>query len=389
MPRSGELSSGVGPEVSDRSRAVRVVTERDLAELLSAAPHAWARARGKDPEEVCRVAHEHGVLPLLAETRARFGTWPDGPLETRLRGEACRGAARDLLQERALRDVATQWVQADIPVVVIKGAALAYSEYARPDLRPRHDTDLLIRLSDRSRLRELLRASGYEPVAQHDGALVMYQESYKTRVGGVAHHVLDVHWRIANPQPFGDVVGIDDLWPHTVEASTLVPGVRVPARAHALLIACVHLVAHHASAPRLIWLHDIHLLAGSLEPHEWSTFVSLARTRRVTAVCRHSLARAAELFGTLVPPSAAQQLSDPTLAEPTAPYLLDGRTHMAHVWGDLRALGWADRWRLARQHLFPSARYMRLVYAPTAAVPLPFLYAQRVWRGARKWLDRP
>jgi hypothetical protein len=44
--------------------------------------------------------------------------------------------------------------------------------------------------------------------------------------------------------------------------------------------------------------------------------------------------------------------------------------------------------RLVRQHLFPSAHYMRGVYAPASTAPLPVLYARRAWRGARRWLAR-
>jgi hypothetical protein len=31
---------------------------------------------------------------------------------------------------------------------------------------------------------------------------------------------------------------------------------------------------------------------------------------------------------------------------------------------------------------------MREIYAPDSTVPLPALYMQRAWRGARRWLAR-
>jgi hypothetical protein len=73
----------------------------------------------------------------------------------------------------------------------------------------------------------------------------------------------------------------------------------------------------------------------------------------------------------------------------TSAYLASGRRHVQHVWWDLRSLAtWGERSRLMRQHLFPSARYMRQVYAPASQAPLPWLYARRVWHGAQKWLAR-
>ena len=43
---------------------------------------------------------------------------------------------------------------------------------------------------------------------------------------------------------------------------------------HALLVACIHRVAHHRGTERLIWLLDIHLLASRLEEREWTALVS-------------------------------------------------------------------------------------------------------------------
>ena len=42
--------------------------------------------------------------------------------------------------------------------------------------------------------------------------------------------------------------------------------------------------------------------------------------------------------------------------------------------------------RLAREHLFPSAEYMRTMYAPYSSAPLSFLYTVRLVRGALKWI---
>jgi hypothetical protein len=53
----------------------------------------------------------------------------------------------------------------------------------------------------------------------------------------------------------------------------------------------------------------------------------------------------------------------------------------------MRSIGQALK--LARQHVLPPADYMREVYAPASSAPLPWLYARRVWRGARRWLARP
>jgi hypothetical protein len=61
---------------------------------------------------------------------------------------------------------------------------------------------------------------------------------------------------------------------------------------------------------------------------------------------------------------------------------------MNRILDDLsRAAGWRAPARLALAHLFPPAAYMRRTYAPSSGAPLPWLYARRVARGFRKWME--
>ena len=56
---------------------------------------------------------------------------------------------------------------------------------------------------------------------------------------------------------------------------------------------------------------------------------------------------------------------------------------------DLQALpDWRMRSRLLRQHLLPSASYIRAKYGVRSDVALPALYVWRVLRGVPKWFRR-
>jgi hypothetical protein len=93
-------------------------------------------------------------------------------------------------------------------------------------------------------------------------------------------------------------------------------------------------------------------------------------------------------FATTVPPGLRQVDPGSAEAEKSALYL-ERQRHVTRVYWDLQALpGWTERLRLVRQHLFPTERYMRTVYAPASHAPLPVLYAVRALRGARKWMAR-
>ena len=347
-------------------------------------------ARG-DWTAVTRRLEHHGVLPLLAEVLLAEPDVPAG-VRTSLQHDATRHAATDLVREFELTNLLDALDHAGAGALVMKGAHLAYSHYARPDLRPRIDTDLLVADAAGPTAQQVLGGLGYEPAGQVSGTLVTYQSSHIKRREQGASHIVDVHWRVANPQAFARVLSYDELASQAVPLPRLGPSARGLSDVHALLVACVHRVAHHFDADRLIWIYDIHLIASRLDAEGWRRSVDLAVNRRVATVCLQGLRRAQQTFHTAVPVEVFETLeSRAGLADQaTAAYLTPSRRRRVQVLtSDLRALSsWTDRLRLVREHLFPSAPYMRNVYAPDSAAPLVLLYARRGLRGARKWLAR-
>jgi hypothetical protein len=358
-----------------------------LAAALGGDASAAAQLARLDPGVVCGAANHHGVLPLLADRLPSWTALPES-FRSRLQDEASRHLAADLGREAELRQCLTALDRAGIAALVMKGAHLAYRYYARPDLRPRIDTDLLVPPDARHDVDRTLVAAGYVRRAEMSGELVTSQAMYVKRQGNAVLHAVDVHWRVANPQVFAGVLALDELSRDAERLPTLGPTARGLSPVHALLMACVHRVAHHYDTDCLIWLYDIHLIASDLNAGEWRSFVSLARDRSVVAVCRQGLASAQEAFGTTWP--ALVDAEGTALgSEPTAAYLSGDRRLAGHLWLDLRALpSWSRRWQLVKEQVFPPARYMRDVYAPASMAPLPVLYTRRVLHGARKWLAR-
>jgi hypothetical protein len=362
---------------------------RALLSAVISGDRAAAAALGHfDPEAIRRVARRHGVLPLVAD---RCASWDAaGPVADLLRSDAMAHAAADLVREVELGRVLDGLAAADVDVLLLKGAQLAYTHYMRPDLRPRADTDLLVRAGARGAAHDALVALGYDAPAQVSGDFVTHQAFYARHRQGVAVHGVDLHWRIANPQLFARLLTFQELWSTAVPIPALGTTARGLSSVHALLLACVHRVAHHYDDDCLIWLFDIHRIASRLSAGEWETFLSLADARDVMTICRQGLDRAEGEFGPALPASLRQ---DGRLGrretEATATFLTRDRAQLENLASDLRALeSWSDRWRLVREHLFPPSQYMRDVYAPSSRAPLALLYARRAVLGARKWLTR-
>ncbi|MEQ1870663.1 MAG: nucleotidyltransferase family protein [Vicinamibacterales bacterium] len=370
------------------SRISSQVLESLLAAIVRLDIEAIARAPHVDAALLCAAAEGPGLVALVADALDDLphvsAAW-----RSRCSQRARELAAIDIVKESEFHGLLDDLADGNHPFILMKGAQLAYSLYARPDLRPRIDTDLLIPHSSLDRTLALLRKRGYAALgAQQEGDLLRYQVTVVKRAEGT-DHVVDVHWRVMDPHPLAHVLDYDSVarWACTIpRLGSAVLGLD---EAHALLLACVHRLAHHRGSRPLIWLFDIHMLAQSLAADQWERFLEECSRMRVAAVCARGLRDARATFATVVP---AHVLSDgrltPSTNDASTRYLRASRPAEALL-GDLHAMpAWRDRVRLMKQYVCPPAAYMRNVYAPNSRLPLPLLYVVRLLKGSPKWLAK-
>ena len=155
-----------------------------------------------------------------------------------------------------------------------------------------------------------------------------------------------------------------------------------------LLHTCVYRTLHIASpyfvdgvtyygGDRLIWAHDIHLLAGSLSDAQWHRFVTLARRQRVARVYLDGIMIAARSLGTDIPVSIVNDLGE-VRGESASTCLLDAR-QFGRSWQDLCAVrGWRRKLAYAGLRMLPSPAFTRGKYPRIAMLPLALLYARRM-----------
>lgn len=344
--------------------------------------------------ELMEEARRQGLHVLVAGRlrEPAFSSWPSdvrAAFDRELRSaavveEACRAEIDRVL---------TALANAGVSGLLFKGTPLAYTHYPAPWLRPRMDTDLLVAGPDRETAVRTLETLGYTRAPLVDGSLIMRQAEYvKVSPSGI-EHTIDLHWRIGNPQPVADLLSFDELLRRAVPVPPLGSAARALCPEHALLVAAVHHVAHHAAGPRLIWRYDIHLVASAMIADELRSFARCAVEKRVARVCASELNAARATFGTClaVEPGVLDNIfagADPD--EPSARYLKSPGPRVGRLLVELRLLPtWRARAQLLRQHLFPSPSYMRQVYRHTHPILLPVLYAHRVLTGIWAWFKRP
>jgi hypothetical protein len=362
-----------------------------LAAVLRGESVSWG-ALGVEPADFLAACAEEDLTDLVHRRLAARppADWPQSVLGE-LERVAREDAAREALRRRELTAVLDALAASGIRPILIKGTPLAYTVYEEPSLRPRGDTDLLIRRDERESVRRVTGALGYEATNYSDGEFLFHQfEMAKDDAFGVPH-ALDFHWKISTESVFADLLVYEEL----AGASASVPALGASARGagpvHALLLACVHPVMHHRDLERLIWLYDIHLLASRVTASALDGLARLAVRKGVAAICAHELELAHARLGTRVPEPVLRALAAAGPAEPSAAYLEPERRWSDELVSNVRGLTrWSDRLRLLREVAFPSPGYMLRAYRldafAAAGALLPALYVHRGLRGLWKVL---
>lgn len=350
----------------------------DFIHTVPLPPWTGAILRGEvrewpEPPQVTAL-EQHAVVPLV------YARLP----HPALREIALRAAAAELLRLEDLRELLAGFAARGVPLLIVKGTALAYDLYEAPELRPRADTDLLIDRRDVGRVRALFAELGYEARLLSGDPHANRQQAFAGRDSFGVEHVYDVHWDIANTPIVRDALRFDELLARSMALPRIAGAARAPSHSDALLLACIHRVAHHHDSDRLIWLYDIHLLRARLSRAEQEEFWLRAAERRVVAICKRSFELAEEWFGAMDWVMPAVVPDD----EPSASFLDRGRTRGAALASDLKALGWRARLERLRDLAMPPAAFVRASFpnAPRAALPLLYLY--RAARGVARLFYR-
>lgn len=370
-----------------------LVADRDAAEWLAEVLRGEDSGLGRlDPAvlETCvQAAVHHGVAPLLHHVLSQSDAWQRWPASLRemVSRPAQHAMALEMWRSRDLGELLGRFEAAGIRYLLMKGAGLAFTHYEQPYLRDRCDTDLLF--ADQAafdRAWALLESLGYQRRATLSGDFVGYQHCCWKPLGSDIHQVLDCHIRVNDYLFFAEALGFEELMADSVSIPELAPSARTLGPVHALLLACMHLVATipMGDAGRLIWLYDLHLLAGSFDDSDWERFLALARERSICGTCVHSLEAASAFFPVAVTEPVMAALRAAAASEPFKPG--EDMKRWRYYFQVLRSTpGVGGKARLLREHFIPAPDYLMAKYGTTNRLALPWLYVHRVFAGLRRY----
>jgi hypothetical protein len=258
-----------------------------------------------DWNEVTQGSARHRIIPLLylriRTLSLRANIPPD--IDQKLREIYLHTSWKNMQRYYELSKVLRALQDNHIPVIVLKGAALAGSIYQNIALRPMCDVDLLVRCEDIHRIDEVLPELGFRAVTvpiskrcmqwirhmKYTNGTIMIE--FHPKIPGVLS--LDP-WANASPARIGSadtlMLGAEDL----------------------LLHLCLHLDHHLCTgSSTLIWWCDIiKLLKHYQKELNWDYVMRVAKENRIEAAIRRILHTIDEVFDICIPADVLSQPKD-------------------------------------------------------------------------------
>ena len=280
------------------ARGDLTVEEQRRARGLLAQPLAW--------RDILRSADEHGVFPAVVRNLRRLG-WPHVPEGIRKELEAAErfNAVRNRLLARGLATILGRFARAGIPVIPLKGVALAEALYGDVSLRVCSDLDVLVPRHAVGHAIELLHADGFRGADRYhartmevDLLLRSNMEYCLVSPPASFQYVVELHWDIAwRWRADSDMV--DHLWTDARPGTVLGADAWVLSPEWELLYLAFHAARHRWSA--LKWLVDIHEICvrGSVD---WAGVEDRAQRFGLELALHLTLGACRTLLDTPLPP---------------------------------------------------------------------------------------
>ncbi len=365
------------------------MTENRIPRTWIAAILAGKPVHGNVPcaaTDLIDCAQQEGVAALLADALVKAESNIDLQLKQSFQDAARVAAAYELSRFAETRTVLRVLADGGVRALLLKGSALAYWLYREPAHRSRCDVDILVDGKSQAELAvSLLESVGYRLVAPPVRQVAGFETALERNTASGASHQIDLHWRLMNHAELTQGFSFfKELWANSIPIERLGGNAQGLTRAYALAHALLHRVANFPSGKqdRLIWLYDMHLLAGGCSVEDWREFLRLCREKAIAMPCLDGLQASRIAFGTAIPMDIETTLQEMSGRETwrMGEMLDQGAMDRAH----LAALSWSEKAGWLWRKLFPSPTFMRYRYGAEGAGGLAQAYLARWWTGVKR-----
>lgn len=335
-------------------------------------------------DEVLAAASEHGVTVLLNEQiklNQDKTVYPQTLLDRLAKLERNEIAA-ELFRLAEARVALACLKRAEVPVLVLKGTALAYGLYAKPYLRPRIDVDILLQDAVAAGAAgQALETIGYECqtiMPKPEKNAISFEVPYLRTSKHGTGNAMDIHWALANNALYGSRFSHAELMAESRDIPMVGEGAKGLGWLHAMAHACIHRVAHipEGQGDKLIWLYDMHLLAARFTPQDWQTFLAQAEKRQLAGAFYSGLEETVKAFHTNLPANVLPELF--ALSKQESFDVGRAASPVYFEWHNLRWMTNGQRWHWFLQTFFPPVEYMMKRDGLKSRAQLPWAYIKRI-----------
>ncbi|HUF37100.1 MAG TPA: nucleotidyltransferase family protein, partial [Anaerolineales bacterium] len=325
----------------------------------------WGRFGETEWRLFGRLAHPHaeGVGPLVYWA-FRDGSWPaamPGTVRRLLRGYYYNTLANNTVIYEQLAGILAAFKSAGIPVVVLKGAALAVTVYEDIGLRPMGDIDLLVRPARLRPAMRVLHGCGFD---LHK--ISVHAQHLRDDLPPV---MVELHWGLVIRDAAGKLPDMDWFWDRAVPASVpeLAGGLVLAPEAHRVYLTAHSGMQHAGFQGRLIWERDLCLLPGG------GAAGQVPENGRPEPTFRWP----GEPNGHRPATSAGRRGEDGAAGE-------ENDESPSRIFDALSLLGPVTRLSFLWHILFPPRGYIRSRYPVRTGIRLPYYYLLRWLEGFRR-----
>jgi hypothetical protein len=332
-----------------------------------------------DWDQFLRQTLVQAVAPLVYDTLRDDPELLPKWVREGLRTAYYQAAASNALLYEELAEILCAFHGAGIPVILLKGAALAQGTYGSVALRPMSDLDILVRGETMSRAEGLLAQKGYTVLqGAHSHLRHMTfkntDRATQTLVEIHSHIVSSPYYRQAIPEPWlwQDPAGLSI---DGVPALTLSPEATI-------VHSCLHFLDHIAVQGTLLWLCDIAEVV-QRKNVDWDRLTRAIGELRIALPVRSLLETCQETLGLSPPEHALDRIRAlrPGFVERRAYQfcLSNSRSTASKTLFDFLATpGLVPRVRLLSSRLFPPRSYIRTRYSVSSPALVPFYYLRMI-----------
>jgi hypothetical protein len=246
------------------------------------------------------------LIPLLYRNLKRIGV--EHKLLGRFKGIHRRAWYENQMALHKLSGLLRFLHEAEIPTLILKGAALALLYYKDLGLRPMADLDVLVPINKAIDAIGRLRESGWKPLEALPRRITAdYLLAVKAcnLIRNESDLQMDLHWHVFQEclEPHSDL----DLWECSVPVSWGEVGSRALSPADQFLHICAHAMEWNAVAP-VRWVADAMAVLSAAPDFDWDRVLMQARQRRLVLTLQSMLPYLHRLVEAPIPDAVLQQL---------------------------------------------------------------------------------